>query len=340
MTLPAHQFGKGDQPAAADFEAFFERWYPSVLSYSRRFGAAYAEEVAQETLFRAFNCFSELRHDMPLPWLRTVARNVACDMHRAGTRLWPLPEPGDDADPVDAAEGPEDSLLRVERVRHMRAALGDISDDDRQLLHMLVVDENSVADVADQLSVTANTVRVRLHRARRRLGTHYLRRAGHQALALPALGLAALRRLLRPTTSTATRSVPALAAVAALGGLTAATVVLSQPTAPQHAWSAAVTDQRAYSEPKPGAVSARLVAVTRTASGTTSGRSARSVHPGGVGAPTPVNAHVRLAPPNRPGNVTDTGITVQTPVGPVNFHTKTVRSPGESPVCRVTHQFC
>jgi RNA polymerase sigma-70 factor (ECF subfamily) len=338
MTLPAHQFGEGDQPTDADFEAFFERWFPSVLSYSRRFGAAHAEEVAQETLFRAFNCFSELRHDMPLPWLRTVARNVACDMHRAGTRLWPLPEPGD-ADPVDAAEGPEDSLLRVERVRHMRAALGDISADDRQLLHMLVVDENSVADVADQLSVTANTVRVRLHRARRRLGTHYLRRAGHQALALPALGLAALRRLLRPTTGTATRSVPALAAVAALGGLTAATVVLSQPTAPQHAWSAAATDQRAYSEPKPVAVSGKLVAATHTAFGTSSGRSARPVHPGGS-TPAPIDAHVRLAPPNRPGAVTDTSITVQTPIGPVNFHTKTIRTPGESPVCRVTHQFC
>ena len=141
MTLPAHHPDGNDdaRPAQGDFESFFERWYPSVLSYSRRFGAAHAEEVAQETLFRAFNCFSDLRHDMPLPWLRTVARNVACDMHRAGSRLWPLPEPGE-TDPADRAEGPEESLLRLERVGHMRAALGDISAEDRRLLHMLVID--------------------------------------------------------------------------------------------------------------------------------------------------------------------------------------------------------
>src|SRR5579885_1605497 len=206
MTVTAHHLDADDDyRPEADFESFFERWYPSVLSYSRRFGAAYAEEIAQETLFRAFNCFADLRRDVPLPWLRTVARNVACDLHRVGKRLWPLPEAGD-ADPADLAEGPEESLLRLERVRHMRAALGDISPEDRHLLHMLVIDESSVEDVADRLAVTANTVRVRLHRARRRLGSHYLRRAGHHALAVPLLVFAALRRLARPTTSTATRS--------------------------------------------------------------------------------------------------------------------------------------
>ena len=142
MTLSAQEPNGDDaRPADGDFDSFFERWYPSVLSYARRFGTSHAEEVAQETLFRAFSCFAELRRDDPLPWLRTVARNVACDMHRVGSRLWPLPEPGE-TDPADRAEGPEESLLRLERVGHMRAALGDISAEDRRLLHMLVVNEN------------------------------------------------------------------------------------------------------------------------------------------------------------------------------------------------------
>jgi RNA polymerase sigma-70 factor (ECF subfamily) len=337
MTLPAQHLDDGDCRPEGDFDSFFERWYPSVLSYSRRFGATYAEEIAQETLFRAFSCFSDLRRDMPLPWLRTVARNVACDLHRAGKRLWPLPEAGD-ADPADLAEGPEESLLRHERVRHMRAALSDISPEDRQLLHMLVIDQSSVEDVADQLAVTANTVRVRLHRARRRLGSHYLRRAGTHALAVPVVGIAALKRLIRPSAGTATRSAPALAAVAALGGLTAATVVLSQPSAPQHGWSAATTQQQAYRDPRPPALRHAPVATVPAAKPRAAAAAARA---GSALAPTPmVKSHLKLGDPSKPGTTADTGIVVQTPFGPLWISDKTVRSEGDGIECQVTHQSC
>lgn len=337
MTLPAHRID-GDYPSETDFESFFERWYPPVLNYSRRFGATYAEEIAQETLFRAFNCFSDLRRDMPLPWLRTVARNVACDLHRAGKRLWPLPEAGE-VDPPDLAEGPEESLLRLERVRHMRAALGDISAEDRKLLHMLVIDESSVEDVADQLAVTANTVRVRLHRARRRLGSHYLRRAGHHALAFPLLVFAALRRLARPTTSTATRSAPALVGVALLGGLTVATVILSQP-GPQNTSSASVTDQKSYREPQPVAFTRQPTVKVRPA------RAGQSGLGSSRGTKVPANVpsiktrlHVSKTP-QKPGTVADVGVSVPTPWGPFWVSTQQVRSAGQGPVCQVTHQWC
>jgi hypothetical protein len=218
----------------------------------------------------------------------------------------------------------------------MRAALSDISPEDRQLLHMLVIDESSVEDVADRLAVTANTVRVRLHRARRRLGSHYLRRAGHHSLALPALGVAALRRLLRPSAGTATRSAPALAAVAALGGLTAATVVLTQPSdAPQHPWSAAATEQQAYGDPQ-------LVTV-RTPNATapavrSSARIAGASHTGGSSSPsTPmVKTRLKVGDPKKPGTTADTGITV----GPVWVSMKVVRSSGDGVICMVTHRNC
>ncbi|MDQ1686356.1 MAG: hypothetical protein QOC82_3093 [Frankiaceae bacterium] len=338
MTVPAQHLEGDDFRSEADFESFFERWYPSVLSYSRRFGPTYAEEVAQETLFRAFNCFADLRRDMPLPWLRTVARNVACDMHRAGKRLWPLPEAGD-ADPADLSEGPEESLLRLERVRHMRAALDDISAEDRRLLHMLVIDQSSVEEVADQLAVTANAVRVRLHRARRRLGNHYLRRAGNHALAIPALALAALRRLLRPTTGTATRSAPALAAVAALGGLTAATLVLSQPSAtPQHAWSAAATNQGTYRAPAPAVrrESVGPAALVAPAAHRTLTKAASSAPVSTL----PVRTKIKMGDPRKPGPVTESDIAIDTPFGTWKISNKAWRTPGDSVVCMLTHQEC
>jgi len=341
MTLPAQHLGDDGDCSERDFESFFERWYPSVLSYSRRFGPAHAEEIAQETLFRAFSCFSDLRHDMPLPWLRTVARNVACDLHRAGKRLGPLPETGDD-DPVDLAEGPEESLLRLERADHMRAALSDISPEDRRLLHMSVIDENSVDDIAYELDVTANAVRVRLHRARRRLGTHYLRRAGHQALALPALALVACRRLLSPTASTATRSAPSLVAVAALGGLTAATVVLTQPSLPQeHGWSTAVTDQQPYRHAPSAAVQRQSVAPAAPAASTAThvaGKVAASSPTPPVAGPK-VKADIPLTSPDRAGTWLTVDYFVGTPVGRVGTSQRLSRE-GPGPICVYTHRLC
>lgn len=341
MTLPAQDLDGDGCASEGDFDSFFERWYPSVLSYSRRFGVTYAEEIAQETLFRAFSCFSDLRRDMPLPWLRTVARNVACDLHRAGKRLWPLPEAGE-ADPPDLAEGPEESLLRLERVRHMRAALSDISPEDRQLLHMLVIDESSVEDVADRLAVTANTVRVRLHRARRRLGSHYLRRAGTHALGLPVVTVAALRRLLRPTTNTATRSAPALAAFAALGGLTAATVVLTQPgSAPHRTWSAAATEQQVYRDPEPVPVRAQPVGTTRgNVTSPTHGTSGRHSGPSGPVTVPGLKTRVAVGNPKKPGQWGDIGVSVPTPWGPAYVSVGMVRGTGDSLVCQITHANC
>ena len=334
MTLPAHDLhGDDDQrPDVADFESFFERWYPSVLSYARRFGAAYAEEVAQETLFRAFSCFSDLSLDMPLPWLRRVARNIACDMHRSGRRLWPLPEPGE-TDPEDPGDGPEESVLRLERVRHMRAALSDISAEDRQLLHMLVVDESSVAEVADQLDVTANTVRVRLHRARRRLGDHYVRRAGHRVLAFPPLVLLALRRLLRPSATTATRSAPALAAVAALGGLTAATVVLSQPDLPRGSWSAASAEQQAYRHPAAPAVRLQPAAPHSAAAAPRTAAHAATAPTRGATVDGPQIGATLSNHPFAPGEDGHEYVVLDTPVGRFKIDQRETRSKGDGIIC-------
>jgi RNA polymerase sigma-70 factor (ECF subfamily) len=345
MTVPAQHLDGDPYPPEGDFESFFERWYPSVVSYARRFGAAHAEEIAQETLFRAFSCFADLRRDAPMPWLRKVAHNIACDMHRAGRRMGPMPEAGE-ADPVDLAEGPEESLLRLERVGHMRAALRDISAADRQLLHMLVVDEASVEEAANRLDVTANVVRVRLHRARRRLGSHYLRRAGHQALGIPLLVATALRRILRPSTRTATRtatrSAPALAAVAALGGLTAATLVLSQPSAPQHAWTSARASEQTFHHPRAVAVRRQPLAHTKVARPALT-RASRAAGSSAVGDGLPdtgIKTHLKISDPHKQGKVADGSITIPTPIVPIRISTSWTRSGGEGLLCMVAHQDC
>src|SRR5690242_6108003 len=67
-------------PFEHGFDAFYAEWYPQLLRLAACLEPAWAEEIAQETLARAYANFDRLHQEMPGPWLRTVARNVARDL--------------------------------------------------------------------------------------------------------------------------------------------------------------------------------------------------------------------------------------------------------------------
>jgi RNA polymerase sigma-70 factor (ECF subfamily) len=337
MTTPALDFADEPEPSTPDFDAFYARWYPIVVSYARRFGPSQAEEVAQETLVRAYSCFETVQRDLPWPWLRTVARNVACDLHRAGKRLRPLPD-GVEQDVADVGPTLEEVALGWERRRDLRAALGAISPEDRQLLHMSLIDEISVEDIASELAVTSNAVRVRLHRARRRLGKQYLVRAGQFALGVPVAIVAAARHVLRPSANAATRSGPALAAMAAVGGLAATGLVLSQPAWPSASPAVAVANQSAA--PVHAATSAPAARLTPT-SATAPRVTAAAASTGRPAATDGIRTHLQVTNnPKRPGTVADAGIAVPTPAGSIWVSTETIRSTGVGSVCRQAVSAC
>lgn len=93
---------------AMPFEELFERHYPDVLRYALVLtnNREDAEDVAAETFARAWRAFAQRREPQgsPLPWLLTIARNIATDwwrrLSRRATRLFPRT----DADPQDAVE--------------------------------------------------------------------------------------------------------------------------------------------------------------------------------------------------------------------------------------------
>lgn len=72
------------------FEELFERHYPDVLRYALVLTKSRgdAEDVAAETFARAWRAFRQQRepHGPPLPWLFTIARNIATDWWRRVSR--------------------------------------------------------------------------------------------------------------------------------------------------------------------------------------------------------------------------------------------------------------
>jgi RNA polymerase sigma-70 factor, ECF subfamily len=154
----------------AGLEAFHDRLR---LFAARRLGDwAAAEDVAQETLRRALEAMQAGRIENPgalSGFLFQTALHIC--MHRgrsAGRERKALQRFGAD-DQGDGAQDPLAAIISAERRSSVREALGKLEPDERRLLEMTYREELDSEKIGRELGLTAGTVRVRRHRAIRRL---------------------------------------------------------------------------------------------------------------------------------------------------------------------------
>jgi len=128
---------------------------------------ALAEDAAQETFLRAWRAASSYDPARPMgPWLFTIARRTAIDVHRRETR----PTQGGHADEQDAVV----TMPGIERAWdawQVRAALAELPPDERDVVRMSHFEDMSHREIAEALAVPVGTVKSRSHRAHRRLAT-------------------------------------------------------------------------------------------------------------------------------------------------------------------------
>lgn len=143
------------------FEQLFRANYGRVLAYARRRGSNDAEDVAAETFLIAWRRLEAVPRD-ELPWLLSVARRVlANERRRSATQKRVVAEAANE--PAVSAEvdhGLDPAL---------RAALLQLSQTDRELLTLVAWDGLTAAEAGRVFGMSSVGVRVRLHRARRRL---------------------------------------------------------------------------------------------------------------------------------------------------------------------------
>ena len=117
-----------------DFDAVFERLYPSLFRYLQRLTGDedVAEDIAQESFVRL------LRQTLPesevRPWLFTVAMNLVRDRARKTERRHRLLTGAPDL--VTRQPLPDEDVERSERVAAVREVLERLPERDRQLLLM------------------------------------------------------------------------------------------------------------------------------------------------------------------------------------------------------------
>jgi RNA polymerase sigma-70 factor, ECF subfamily len=141
---------------------------------------AEAEDVVQETFVRAFTHLSGFRGEARLStWLTRIALNEALDRLRqrhpvvgleAIDHVNPQGRPrmaGDPSAPRDM--NPEAETARSEIRRLLERAIDELPEPFRVVFVLREIEQMSVDETASQLGVRPETVRTRLHRARRLL---------------------------------------------------------------------------------------------------------------------------------------------------------------------------
>jgi len=127
-----------------------------------------AEDAAQEAMIRAWRRHGACRSpEAPEPWLRTIARNEALrQLERDAGRVAAIDCEADWSDVP--CEGDEEGLLRRLTVNQALAHLDEV---DRRLVKLRYSLDLSDVVIANKLGIAEATVRVRLHRVRKRLRT-------------------------------------------------------------------------------------------------------------------------------------------------------------------------
>jgi RNA polymerase sigma-70 factor (ECF subfamily) len=157
-----------DEDRTAGFEALYAATFSQILGYALRRcdQPEDAADVVAETFAIAWR-----RVDAVPPgeqarlWLYGVARNVLANHRRAAARRQGL-SMALAAEVADLyAPGPEDSA----ELRTINRVFRELPDVDRELLSLVAWEGLDHGEIAKVLDCSRNAVRIRLHRARRRL---------------------------------------------------------------------------------------------------------------------------------------------------------------------------
>jgi RNA polymerase sigma-70 factor (ECF subfamily) len=133
-----------------------------------------AEDVAQEAWLRAFRELAGFRGEARFAtWLTRIACHEALARANKRRRLVPITGGGDGGgeppEPPAETPGPERDLENRELQDLLRAAVEILPDPLRAVFCLREIEQLSTEQTADALGLTAENVRVRLHRAKRSL---------------------------------------------------------------------------------------------------------------------------------------------------------------------------
>lgn len=158
---------EGDRQA---FRQLFDRYTPIVWRAMRGGGIPddVARDLLQQTFFQLHRARQDFRSGARLrPWLLTIAYNLKRDYLRGRKRRVELPiEPEQH---TSTAAGPDRELFQARDVERVRRAVAALPEGYREVIELHWFTELPFPEVAEILGLKTNAVKVRAHRAYKKL---------------------------------------------------------------------------------------------------------------------------------------------------------------------------
>ncbi len=148
-------------------EKLYRTHYMRVFSFAMTLAGekTLAEEITQETFFRAFSKSGEFRKESDeVTWLCAIAKNYFYDERRKQKRTEPMPEEvADSGKSIEQMASDRDSSFRI------HVALHAMEEPFREVFELRVFGELSFREIGTIFGKTENWARVTYHRARLKL---------------------------------------------------------------------------------------------------------------------------------------------------------------------------
>ncbi|KZX21792.1 RNA polymerase sigma-70 factor (ECF subfamily) [Rathayibacter tanaceti] len=143
-------------------------------AYARVRNVHDAEDVVAMVFMEAWRLRAKVRivDGSLLPWLLAVTTNVTLNNDRAARRYRRLLAKVPEAPPSDPMPDVEERLDLQERANQLTQAIRRLSQSERVVVDLCLVEKISMSAVAEVLDVPIGTVKSRLFTARRRLRTY------------------------------------------------------------------------------------------------------------------------------------------------------------------------
>lgn len=179
-------------------QLFFERSENAVLELSRKYGGLCrsiackilnnredAEECLNDALLAVWNAIPPERPDMLQPYICRIVRNLSLKKYHSNAaqkrnRQYDVILE-EIADCLDSGRSVEEEILARELAGELNAFLGTLNSRDRVMFMQRYWYCLSILEIAENLHMTQNAVRVRLHRIREKL-KQYLKLAERGSL--------------------------------------------------------------------------------------------------------------------------------------------------------------
>lgn len=155
------RFRDGDEAAV---KAVYERFRGPVYAISMKIlrDPHLAGDATQQAFVKAWRASDTFDPERPLgPWIYSIARRTAIDIYRKRKRV----VVSDEVDTVSLPRGLETAW----EIFEVRAALDELPDNERQIIHMSHFQELTHTEIAETLGIPVGTVKSRSHRAHKRL---------------------------------------------------------------------------------------------------------------------------------------------------------------------------